>query len=85
MITRKSFSDLAEILLEGGAKKATKYFSPTEVLKATKRGNYKRSKTVEILFTVGKPNYSERLFIKACKKAGEPFPIKKVQIKWPAK
>lgn len=84
MITRKSFSDLAEIILEGGAIKATKYFSPTEVIKATRR-MYGNKKSNEILFTFGKPNYAERKFIRDCKKACEQFPIKKVQIKWPVK
>lgn len=81
MITRKSFSDLAEIILEGGAVKATKYFSPTEVIKATRRV-YGKKKGNEILFTFGKPNYAERKFIRDCKKIGEPFPIKRIQIKW---
>lgn len=84
MISRKAFSDLAEILLEAGAVKATKYFSPTEVLKATRRTRLK-GRTVEILFTAGAPNWAERRFIKACQQAKEKFPIKKVQIKWPVK
>lgn len=86
MITRKAFAQIAEVLLTGG-KKATKYFSEREVLKGTRvtykrGGNRKRSRT-ELLFTIGAPNYAERQFIKKCKKAGEPFPVKKLQIKWP--
>jgi hypothetical protein len=34
------------------------------------------------VFTIGKPNYEEREFIKKCKKAGEPFPVKKIQVKF---
>lgn len=86
-ITRKSFSDLAEIILEGGAVKATKYFSENLTLKATRRlckGKIrKQGRTTEILFTIGKPNYAEREFIRKCKKSGEPFPVKKIQIKFP--
>lgn len=44
----------------------------------------KRARYIEIRLKLGKPNFRERLFIKACKKAGEPFPIKKIQLKfWP--
>lgn len=43
---------------------------------------YKRDKIIEIIFKVGKPNFKERMFIKQCKKVNEPFPIKKIQIKW---
>lgn len=30
---------------------------------------------------IGRPNYEQRQFIKLCKKAGEKFPVKKVQLK----
>jgi hypothetical protein len=69
-----------------GAKKATKYLSPKEVVKATYRGKRdKRSRSHTILVTLGSPNYEEREFITKAKKAGEPFPIKKIQLKFPAK
>lgn len=87
MITRKAFAQISEILLNGGAKRATKYFSDKLVLKGTlktfKRGGSSRIK--ELLFTIGGPNYAERKFIKKALKAGEPFPIKKIQIKWLSK
>lgn len=86
-ISRKAFSDLAEIILEGGARQATKYISESQVVTATRRlfgGKIsKRETRVEILFKVGLPNYRERQFVKDCKKSGEKFPIKKIQIKWP--
>ncbi len=90
MITRKIFSELAEIILEGGAKKATKIFSEKEKVTATLRGKVRRLSPnrkifAEILFTIGSPNYEERKFIKLAKIAGEPFPIKKILIKWPKK
>lgn len=85
-ISRKAFSDLAEIILGLGARQATKYFSEKQVVTATRRlygGKIdKRDRSVEILFKVGSPNCREREFIKKCKKAGEPFPIKNIQIKW---
>jgi hypothetical protein len=92
-ITRRIFSDLAEIILEGGAKKATKFFSEKLTVKATRKlyGGKRPTRfqqlhgIAEILFTIGRPNYEEREFIKKAKKAGEPFPIKKILIKWPSK
>jgi len=77
------FAYLAELIIDSGAKKATQYISPTEVAKATRRGKARKSdRTVEMVFTIGKPNYEEREFIKKCKKAGEPFPVKKIQVKF---
>lgn len=31
---------------------------------------------------MGAPNFAERRFIRLCFKAGEPLPVRKVQIKW---
>jgi hypothetical protein len=65
-----------------GAKKATKYISPGEVVKATYQGKRrKNSRTHTVVVTVGAPNYLERVFIKKAQKAGEPFPVKKIQLK----
>jgi hypothetical protein len=84
------FSDLASEILEGGAYKATKYISDKLTVKATRKlfkcNNRKidnRSMIAEIIFTVGRPNYEEREFIRKAKKAGEPFSIKKIQLKYP--
>lgn len=40
---------------------------------------------LHIVLTIGKPNYEQREFIGKCKKAGEPFPVKKVQLKFISK
>jgi hypothetical protein len=68
--------------------KATKYISPNFVVKATrKRFGAKINPDnlsegiCEICLTLGRPNYAEREFIKLCKKAGEKFPVKNIQIK----
>ena len=85
-ITRQSISELAEIILEGKAIKATKYFSDKLIVRASRRtygGKIVKGNT-EILFTIGKPNYREREFIKLCKRAKVPFPLKAIQVKWPA-
>ena len=51
-LTRGSLGTLITTLLETGAKKATKYYSPREVAKATRR-YFRRSRTTEILVTIG--------------------------------
>ncbi len=83
----KVFSALAECILVGDAYKATKYLSDKFTVKATRQrfgGKIpKIEKLIEIMFTLGRPNYEEREFIKQCKKAGEPFPIKKIQLRFP--
>lgn len=57
--------------------------------KRDKKGRKTGGKTVgskkgklTALITIGTPNSRERDFIKMCKKAGEKFPIKKVQLKF---
>ena len=68
-------------------RKATYYESPTYVVKVSRQHQgSKRDTSTTFIVTCGKPNYLEREFIKQAKKAGEPFPIRKVQLKmWPKK
>jgi hypothetical protein len=80
------FAELAECILVAGAYKATKYLSEKETIKATQKrygGKIVKNTGVDIVFTIGKPNYQEREFIKKLKLAGEPFPVKKIQLKFP--
>jgi hypothetical protein len=83
-IPRNIFGQLAEIILEGGARKATKILSDRETIKATRqlfKGKIdKRAKSVTILFTIGTPNYEERKLIK-----NPNFDRSKILIKWPKK
>ena len=69
----RSFSELARDILVGGAYKVTKYLNDTLTIKATRK-RYKekilRGHAIDIVFTVGKPNYEEREVIKQHKKAG---------------
>ena len=79
--TKHLFGDLAEWILDNGAKRATKYLSEKLTITATYQGKYHaRDRRRTILFTIGVPNYDARRFIKKCKAAGEPFPVKRVQI-----
>jgi hypothetical protein len=89
-VGRHVFGQLAERILDGGAYKATKYFGDKLTVKATRklfkyngRKVDNRRKAVEIMFTIGPPNYEEREFIKKCFAAGEALPVKKIQVKFP--
>jgi len=84
MLSRKSVALVTECLLESpNYRKATRFVSPKEVVKATRQCRFdSRAKTTTILVTFGAPNFVDRQFIKACKRAGEPFPVKKIQIKF---
>lgn len=66
-----------------GARKATKYLSPTLTVKATRQHPVdRRNRSDTIVLSIGKPNYQERDFIRVAKLAKEKFPISKVQLKW---
>lgn len=82
-ITRDSISKTVFGLLETGARKATFYLDEKTVVTAARRHKPdKRNRITEITLKLGAPNYREREFIKACKKASEPFPVKKLQLKF---
>lgn len=75
------------ILNDQSVNKATKYVSPKLIVRAVRK-TYKvngrkarKGENVEIHLTIGRPNYIEREFIKLCKEASEPFPVKMVQLK----
>lgn len=83
-----AFTQAIEALLRTDSKQAVKYVSPALVVKATRvtyrahgRRPRKGERSSEVVLTFGKPGYREREFIKACKKAGEPFPVKRVQLR----
>lgn len=81
------YDSVIETLVTSKAVRATKYISPTQIIRAVRTsygGRFSRG-NVEITLTIGKPNYREREFIKLCKDAGEPFPVAKIQLKFPAK
>jgi len=89
MIQETSLLSIKEIvgtLIWTGAHKATKYFSDKQIVRATRKvfgGRInKRDRSIEIILTIGHPNYAERKFIKQCKMANVKFPIKKIQLKY---
>jgi len=78
---------IIEALLKSQASVATKFISDKLIFRAsriTHKGKFAKNR-VEILLIIGKPNFAEREFIKKLKKAGEPFPVKKIQLKFPKK
>lgn len=79
-----NYDKVIDAIISEGAARATYYESPTKIVRATRKKylNGFTKGNVEIVLTIGKPNYQEREFIKLCKKAKEPFPIKKVQLKF---
>ena len=90
-IARKWINDVVETLLSTEAHHATKYISDKLVVRATRRfyrvyraRGFERHKT-ELIITIGKPNFAGREFIKRCKNVGVPFPVKKIQLKFPPK
>lgn len=70
-------------LLASDARTAVKYVAPDRIIKATRRLGRpsKRASREELVVTIGRPGYRERLFVTACQRAGEPFPVKKTQFK----
>ena len=83
-----AISQVVEDLLRFNAVKAVKYLAPNQIVRATRvtwHGKIQARSNVEIILTIGRPNFLERHFIKLCQKAKEPFPVKKVQLKMPPK
>ena len=80
-LARCSLSKAVESLLEVGARSATVVQHPKLTVTATRRHRpNRRAPYTTILLTIGRPNFRWRKFIKDCQKAGEPFPVKKVQL-----
>lgn len=87
LIPSAAVAKVVNALSHSIAKTATAYITPKFVVKATWRHKPTMKHTrEEMVLTVGAPNYLDRIFVKQALKAGEPFPIKKVQLKaWPKK
>lgn len=79
--------DVLDALIDNNAVRATKFISEKEIVRAKRKTFGKKivRGNVEIILTIGRPNFEERNFIKNCKKAGESFPIKKIQLKFISK
>lgn len=86
-IDPKVFAIVLNTLIQSDAKTAVKYLTPKLCVKATwhnKPSNRNRSE--QAIVTYGAPGYRQQKFVDAALAAGEPFPIKKVQlVPWPVK
>ena len=65
--------------------RATKYLTPDFVVKVTARRFGKKrelvtTQSLDLVVTLGRPNFRERAFVKGVLRAGEPFPVRKVQL-----
>ena len=75
--------ETVDAVIVSEAYRATKYVSPRMTVKATRRHKLDRRAPIqEFVVTVGRPNSRERHFIKALQKAGEPFPVRKIQLRF---
>lgn len=87
-ITRKSITSAVETVLENYCcRRATVYLDESTVVSCTARRPFDaRLRSHAYVLKIGKPNFVERRFIRLCKQAGEPLPVRKVQLKfWPKK
>ena len=67
--------------------RATCFLDAKRIVRATRRRVQGRAARVQDLsesfvLSFGRPNYREREFLKQCKRAGEPLPVKKVQLQF---
>lgn len=81
-VDSKLFAVVCHALINSDAKSAVKYVDEKTVVRATWHNkpsgrNYRETMVVSF----GLPNYLEREFIAKLKKAGESFPVKKVQFR----
>jgi len=86
--TSRDFGRVVDYLVHTvNCKTATLFLSPKLVVRATWRHKpSRRHMREEMVVTYGAPNYREEHFIALAKKAGEPFPIRNVQLRpWPKK
>lgn len=81
----RAIAQVAEAVLINRAHKATKYISPTFIVRASiplHKGKFP-SRPTTFVITIGKPNFLERKFVKTLQKAKEPFPVKNIIVKAP--
>ena len=82
-IPMNAFAKAIEGLLCSGARSATVYLSATQRVTATNLHKPdRRNRNTTIAVTYGQLNWRGREFVKMCRKAGEPLPVRKVQLRW---
>lgn len=80
--TKSAIDKVIYALTQEDVRQATVFVNPGHTVVGTVQGKpRKNAPSVTVVLTMGKPNYKNRAFIKALQEAGEPFPVKKVQVK----
>jgi hypothetical protein len=76
-------SEGKKIIVHDAARSAVKYLAPNFTVRAARcfKADKKNTRTT-IVLSIGEPNYLETEFIKKCVKAGKPFPVRKIQLKF---
>ena len=82
MITGMEIAQCYAALQDPKVWRATVFVSPKLTVKVTRRRHRGTRNLRDFVLTVGSPNYLERQFLKACKAAGEPLPVRRVQLKF---
>lgn len=83
---RSIIEKAVDAVLFKDTKSATIYESPRYRVTATRRHKSLHTRSVEVIVTLGQPNYRQREFLKQCKKAKVKFPITRPQLTfWPKK
>lgn len=84
----KHIESVVMALIHNEARMATKFVGPKEIVRATRvliGKKIDKRNNIDIRLVIGRPNYSERKFVKDCQKANEKFPVKKIQLRFPPK
>jgi hypothetical protein len=82
----KHIESTISALLNAEARKAIRYISERQIVRASRRlsrGRIDKRGNIEVALTIGRPNYEERKAIRAFKRAGARFPVKKLALKFP--
>lgn len=85
MTFERAIGKAVTTLIDRRARTATLFMTPTCTVRASRRlwegklPSRSVSRT-DINLTIGQPNAAARAFIKKAKRAGEPFPIRKVRL-----
>ena len=78
-----AFSNAIETLLRSGARSSTVYLDAKRRVTATcLHKPDRRNRHTTIAVTFGALNWAGQEFVKACKKAGEPLPVRRAQLRW---
>lgn len=81
-----ALTKLIAAMIDPNVRTATAYLSPKYTMRFSRIHRHRRARSRTFALTLGTPNYEARQFIKRAKKAKEPFPVKRVQLRmWPPK